>query len=235
MSFCALKWSYVSPTVLTAGLTRSDLAVLRALCWFFQDRDRTPHDANCYPSVEKLAAATGLRKSAVNEAKKNLLKKNLISWQRAANFKDDRLETNNYTINCPELQDLLKKNEARLKGPRETPTDEEEEELRTPSLRPGLLYVRPSPESLADAFTEPLSADESVWMADALEFIRDTPAKRTRLFAALRRSGGLAACRAALDRVRQTSRNGRKIGNRVGYLLTALHTGETPHGKSDPA
>ena len=53
--------------------------------------------------------------------------------------------------------------------------------------------------------------------------------------AVLRRSGSLASCRAALDRVRQTSRNGRKIGNRVGYLLTALHTGETPHGKTDSA
>ena len=95
--------------------------------------------------------------------------------------------------------------------------------------------MRPRPESLADAFPEPLSADEAVWMADALEFIRDTPANRTALFAALRRSSGLAACRAALDRVRRTSRNGRKIGNRVGYLLTALHTGETPHGKTDSA
>ena len=233
MSFCALKWSYMSPAVLNGGLTRSDLAVLRALCWFFQDKDRTPHDVNCYPSVDKLAAVTGLEKSAVNAAKKHLLEKNLISWQRAANFRDDRLKSNNYTINCPELQDLLKRNEARLKGPRETPTDEEEEELRTPSLKPGLLYVRPRPESLADAFPEPLSADETVWMADALEFIRDTPANRTSLFAALRRSDGLAACRAALDRVRQTSRNGRKIGNRVGYLLTALHTGETPHSKTD--
>ena len=235
MSFCALKWSYVSPAVLNAGLTRSDLAVLRALCWFFQDKDRTSNDENCYPSVEKLAAATGLKKSAVDVAKRNLQKKNLISWQRAANFKDDRLETNHYTINCPELQDLLKKNEARLNAQRETPTDEEEDELRTPSLRPGLLYVRPKPESLAGAFPEPLSADETVWMADALEFARDTPANRTSLYAALRKSGNLASCRAALDRVRQTSRNGRKIGNRVGYLLTALHTGETPHGKTDLA
>lgn len=221
----------MSPDVLNAGLTRSDLAVLRALCWVFQDKDRTSRDANCYPGVEKLAAITGLKKSAVNVAKANLARKNLISWQRAANFEDGRLDTNHYTINCPELQNLLKKNEARLKSPREIPTDEEEDELRTPALKPGLLYTRPQPESLAAAFPEPLSADESVWMADALEFIRDTPINRASLFVALRKTGNLASCRAALDRVRKTSRNGRKIGNRVGYLLTALHTGDTPHGK----
>ena len=221
----------MSPDVLNAGLTRSDLAVLRALCWVFQDKDRTSRDANCYPGVEKLAAMTGLKKSAVNVAKANLVRKNLISWQRAANFEDGRLDTNHYTINCPALQDLLKKNEARLKGPREVPTDEEESELRASALGPGELYTRPQPESLASAFPEPLSADESVWMADALAFVRDTSANRTSLFAALRKSGGLASCRAALDRVRKTSRNGRKISNRVSYLLTALRTGDTPHGK----
>ena len=47
--------------------------------------------------------------------------------------------------------------------------------------------MRPRTESLAGAFPGPLYADETVWMADALEFIRDTPANRTSLYAALRR------------------------------------------------
>lgn len=235
MSFCAIKWSYTSPDVLNVGLTRSDLAVLRALCWTFLDKDRTPRDHNCYPGVNALAKMTGLKKSAVNTAKRRLSKKGLVSWQRAANFSDADLETNSYTINCPALQELLKKNEARLKSSREKPSEGEEDELRTPALRPGMLYLRPDPTSLASSFPSPLSADESTWMADALAFAGDRPANRSALFAALRNSADLATCRAALDRVIRTSRSGRPIANRTGYLLKALRTGNTPHGKSDSA
>lgn len=229
MSFCAIKWSYTSPDVLKAGLKRSDLAVLRALCWVFVDKNRTPRDPNCYPSVATLARLTGLKSSAINEAKSRLLKKGLISWQRAANFNDAQLATNCYAINCPALQNTLKENEARIRSSHEVPTKNEEDDFRISALSPGKFYMRPDPTSLVSAFSTPLTTEESNWMADALAFVCDRPENRKALFGALRKSADLATFRKTLARVVRTSQTGRKITNRIGYLLKALRTGNTPH------
>ena len=98
MSYLAVNWSYTSKYVLDAGLLSSDLAVLRALCWFYNDSVAPAKGKNCYPGVSRLMKVTGFKRGAVNAAKKRLAEKGLIAWVRTMHA------TNSYQINCPRLQ-----------------------------------------------------------------------------------------------------------------------------------
>lgn len=239
MSYCAVKWSYLSPQVLNVGLKKADLAVLRSLCFLFNDKGGTRDSRNCYPGIDKLATLSGMKKSAVNNAKRRLFEKRLISWVRAPNFDKDNQKTNVYMIACPELEKILKRNEERLrkKAAEGKPLSQDDpmDELQEPVREPGFLFNRPDPAILERAFERPLSSAEAEWMADALSFVCDRPGNRKALFAALCSSPGLDVCRAALNRVLATSRRGRTITTRTAYLLKAIYNGKAPLSKIDPA
>jgi len=219
MSYLAIKWTYMSPTVLNVGLNPTQLAVLRALCWFYKDEKTTQYDKNCYVSVEKLAKIVGKDADSVSRAKAILRKKGLIRWDRAANFDKNAYKPNNYQISCPELEKKLQLNERRRNALK--PLSDEYIEAPHP-LPPGGLYDRPDQDRLAVAFPTPLDASEAKWMADALAFVSDKPEHRKSLYEAMRKVSDLNTCREALNRCMATSSNGRKIMNRFKYLLVAL-------------
>jgi len=227
MSYAAIKWSYLSPHVLNAKLSPSELAVLRALCWYYKDQGRTKNDRNCYVGVETLARTIGKSTDTVDRAKARLRKKGLISWDRAANFDAESRKTNNYSIACPELEKLLDANERKLKAakPRQQLDDAAALEAlnnMTFPLQPGMLYFRPDPAEIAKEFPRSVDAARAEWLADALAFAGDSSDNRIALHSAMLRADDLNFCRQALERVVDISRRGRKITNRLGYLLRPL-------------
>jgi len=222
MSYLAVNWTYTSKEVLNAGLLPSDLAVLRALCWHFKDVDTRRSETTCFPGVKRLMKVTGLKRGAVNAAKKRLMAKGLITWDRAANFGDNALfRTNSYHINCPQLEKKLRKNEQDAKPPVDPNEDYNPPDF---PLTPGVLYIRPEPERLRDELKLPIADEVYVFLADALAFVCDRPENRQSLVRMLSTYGGdLAGCRKALTRVLATSSHGRVIQNRIAYLLSTIY------------
>jgi len=218
MSFCAIKWTYMSPHVLNAGLNPTELAVLRALCWFYNDKNRIKTQRNCFVSVEKLAKTIGKSPDAVDRAKNTLCEKGLVRWDRAQ-FDEHGFKTNNYHIFCPELEKILERNAK--KRAEALPPNEDNLDIPHP-LQPGVLYDRPNPETLVTAFSKTLNQSEAEWMADALAFVCDNPENRSSLYAKMRDAPGLDTCRKALGNCVRTSQNGRAITKRIGYLLAAM-------------
>lgn len=218
MSFCAIKWTYKSPHVLNAGLNPTELAVLRALCWFYNDKNRIKTQQNCFVSVEKLAKTIGKSPDAVDRAKNTLCKKRLVRWDRAQ-FDAHGFKTNNYHIFCPELEKILERNAK--KRQEALPPNEDDLDVPHP-LPPGVLYDRPDPATLVSAFPETLNRYEAEWMADALAFVCDRSENRSSLYAKMRAAPNLDACRTALGNCVKASKGGRAITNRIGYLLAAM-------------
>lgn len=206
MSYIAVNWSYTSRRVLGAGLLSSDLAVLRALCWFYNDSGKAKNGKNCYPGVSRLMKITGFKRGAVNGAKKRLAEKGLIAWVRTMHA------TNSYQINCPPL---LRK--AGLAQPM-TAFGFGAQNGAPPS------DARPEARTLRDEIGRPLSDEAYDWLADALSLVGDIPENRETLLEAFDAHGGdLAFCRQALGRVRDAVSKGRKISNRMAYLRRALN------------
>lgn len=209
MSYLAIKWTYTAPEVLKANLKPADLAVLRALCWFWNDERLAPGAKHCFPGIQKIAKVTGNKVGAVNGAKKRLAKAGLISWNRAANFPGEKRRTNIYRINCPAL----------LKKMKAAASSIDEDAPRT--LRPGMMYIKPN-ASVIKADCAELPDEEVGWLCEALEFVCDRPENRVALLKVLSQPHDFGFYKEALARVRKTSKNGRPISNRLGYLLKAL-------------
>lgn len=232
MSFPAIRWSYTANEVLGRHLSSAQLAVLRTLCWLYNtDRGHTRKTDNCFPSVEEIARISGLKVSAVNDAKQKLKEAKLISWVRAPNYDRDNMKPNVYSISCPALEEQLIKNERQLEKERHASEGREPEmdESYVPPVNPGFLFYRPDPASLIAAFPTRLAEDEARWMVDALEFVSDNrediPSRRNRdvLYELLRRANNeIPALDAVLKRVEESSANGRRINNRLKYLCKAV-------------
>jgi len=218
MSYAAISWSY-SDEVLDAGLKPTELAVLRALCWHYFEKDRTRYDRNCFPAVETIAREIGKDVSTVDRAKNVLKEKGLIDWDRAANYGEGEKRSNTYRISCPKLQKMHEQNERKRREG--MPPDESMLDREFPP-KPGLIFIRPDPGALAQSFAPPLNSRQADWMADALAFVFDKPDHREKLYAAMLRAPDLDTCRKTLHRVIENSKRGRRISNRLGYLLTAL-------------
>jgi len=224
MSYSAIRWTYSSPSVLEAGLKPAELAVLRALCWFYKDKDQTKYDHNCYPSVATIARMIGATTSTVDRAKRVLAKKRLVAWDRAANFDEKGRQTNSYRINCPELEKLLEANEKarKAKMPQSEWRDDDDEPARPYRGKPGEFFSSPDLRELAASFSPALDVVEAHWLCKALEFARDTPENRQKIHDAFQKAANLGACERALERVLRNCRQGRLITNRLGYLLVAM-------------
>ena len=227
-----MSWAY-SPDVMNLKLSYTQLAVLRALCYFYNDNKTTRTSHNCYPSVKTIARVTGFKTGAVNKAKSALSEKGLITWFRHMDILGEKMETNQYTINCPKLERKLKRNETALgigivkRDENGTPSKSDEEQyeefMSKPAiLKAGLMYYPPNRDELKRSLPSHFTEKQVSVMYDALEFVFDTPEHRQTLTKLLADSGHIEQISAAVARARNVSMKGKTMPNRMGYLVQSI-------------